>query len=130
MDTKKEQRATVKFLLHAGNTPIQIWHGLEAVYEDRALSKTAVRFWCRRFRGGAVTDSIKDKPCPGRPRSVRTADNAQKVMDFLRTDARKTLDDISQGTGLSRSSTHNILKKDLKFSKLAPKFIPRVLTAE
>ncbi len=31
---------------------------------------------------------------------------------------------------MSRSSAFNILKKDLKFSKLCPKFIPRILTVE
>ena len=130
MDTKKEQRATVKFLMHQGNTPIQIWCGLQAVYEDRALSKTAVWFWCRHLQGGDVTVSIKDRPRTGRPRSVRTQENAQKVIQFLTTDARKTLTEIAEETGISRSSTHNILKKDLKFSKLAPKFVPHILTDE
>ncbi len=31
---------------------------------------------------------------------------------------------------LSKSSVHNMLKKDMKLSKIMPKFVPRILTAE
>lgn len=37
---------------------------------------------------------------------------------------------MSEELQLSRSSVHNILKKDLNLSKLAPKFVPCLLTEE
>ncbi len=37
---------------------------------------------------------------------------------------------MSTQTGLPRSSVHRLLKTDLKMSKVSPKFVPRILTAE
>ncbi len=125
-----KQRANIKFLLHAGNTPIQIWRGLEAVYGDQVMSKSAVRFWCRRLRTGDINSSLQDKKRSGRPRSVRTAAKIQSVQEYLQVNGRKTISDVAAKVNVSRSTAHKIMKKDLKLSKLCPKFVPRILTEE
>ncbi len=125
-----DQRANIKFLLHAGNTPIQIWHALEAVYGDAVMSKSAVHFWCRCLRNQNVHANIQDKPRSGQPRSVRTPETAAKIRECLQQDGRRTLSEVAAQVNISRSSAHTIMKKDLKFSKLCPKFVPQILTQE
>lgn len=38
------------------------------------------------------------------------------------------MEELSERTGLSRSSVHCLLKKDLKLTKLSAKFVPRILS--
>ncbi len=44
LDAKGEQRVTIKFLAQSGDTPIQVWRKLHAVWGDWTLSKTQMRF--------------------------------------------------------------------------------------
>ncbi len=69
----------------------------------------------------------KDLHRPGRPR--RRLQFRAQVQAILQQDHCQTLDQMSTKTGLSRSSVHRLLKKDLRMSKVSPKFVPRILTA-
>ncbi len=125
---RMEQRATIKFLQKSGQTVMQIWRALHRVYGAAALGKTQVRVWFDRFKTGDMTTPTKDSAHPGRPR--RRLQHAQTIQDLLATDSRMSLDDLSHQSGLSRSSVHRLLKKDLKLTKLSAKFVPRILTQD
>ncbi len=73
---------------------------------------------------------VKDLPRSGRPRTVRTQPNIQLVLNTIQADRRSTISEISEATNVSKTGVHNIIKKDIKFSKLAPKFVPHLLTPE
>ncbi len=77
MEKKLEQRSTLKFLVAAGNTPIQCFRQMAQVYGTDSMGITQVRHWHRRFRGGDT--DIKDKPHTGCPRSVVMPQNVNKV---------------------------------------------------
>ncbi len=100
------------------------------VYEDAVMSKSAVRFWCRRLRGGDINSSLKDKPRSSQLRSVRTPANTERIRTLLQQDGKKTVSEVAQGLNIGCTTTHKMMKKDLKLSKLCPKFIPRDLTDE
>ena len=51
----------------------------------------------------------------------------QQVVD---QDQRATVRQVAAEVNLSTGSVHNILCKDLDLKKKAPKFVPRILTAE
>lgn len=125
-----EQRSIIKFLCHQGNTPIQCWRGLEAVYGDRALGKTQVRAWHKTFRNGDLQTSTKDKAHTGRPRSGRSQTNIATVDTQLQQDRRQSIRDISRSTGIARATVQRILRKDLKLRHVSSKFVPRILTDE
>ncbi len=125
-----DQCANIKFLLHQGNTPIQIWRGLDAVYGHAVMSKSAVRFWCRHLHNQDMTANIQDKPRSGRPRSVHTPEAAAKIRECLEQDGRRTISEVAEKAKMSSSSAYKIMKEDLKLSKLSPKFVPRILTEE
>ncbi len=127
-DNHVEQRSVIKFLAQTGNAPMDIWRQLQAVHGQSTLSPKSVRVWVKKFLNGRVL--VKDKKRSGRPKSVRTQPNIDRVGAVVLQDRRATLDDISEATALSRSSVHCIIKKDLTLSKLSPKFVPRLLSDE
>ncbi len=128
MEHPEEQRSVIKFLHKSGPTPTQCWTLLHAVFGAETMSKAAVQKWHKQFHKGR--ESIKDMKRPGHPRSARTADNIQQVLNAVETKRTSTISEISQHLNLSESSVRTMLKKDLKLTKLSPKFIPKLLTDE
>ncbi len=124
----EEQRAVIKFFAKTGDTPMQCWQKLQQGFGAAAVTPKMVRQWYRRFNSGQT--SIKDMPRPGRPKSVQIPENIQKVQDSLQADRRSSLAELSDQVGIKKTSLYSILKKDLKLSKLALKFVPRLLTDE
>ncbi len=127
-DERGEQRTVLKFLVKSGLSPTQSWTRMHEVFGANSISKNTIRLWHRRFSSGE--NSTADKPRPGRLKSARSADNIAAVSTHLTQDRRQTVCDIAQDLQMTKSSVHTILKKDLKMSKLAPKFVPKVLTDE
>ena len=127
MQAQIEQRSNVKMLTILGKSQAEIHRTLSAAYGESAISLSQVRMWFLRFKADPEAP-VSDRPHPGMERK-RTQDQ-DKVIQFLQTDKRSTLRQVTAGTGLSTSTVHRIMTKDLNYSKLAPKFIPRILTPE
>lgn len=119
-----EQRINVKFCFKIGMTAAQAWRMLRRAHGDDFMSYTQVKMWFKRFQSG--DESTVDKPRSGRP-STRQQ-KLQQVMVAVEEDRRKTLNQISLEVGLSKSSCHRVLHKDLNLSKVALKFVPHILT--
>ncbi len=128
MEKREEQRSVIKFMQKSGGMPTQIWRHLQTVFGGETFSKTAVRKWHKTFAEGR--ESVKDVKRMGRPRTARTPDNIQRVQEAVETERRSRIADISEELNMSETSVQTILKTDLKMSKLSPKFIPKLLTAE
>ncbi len=118
----------IKFMQRSGATRIKIWRSLKDVYGQMTLSKTQVRVWFNKFKEGDLNTDTGDAKCPGRPR--RHGQHVDKVHKLLEKDGHLTLQQISHKTGLTISTVHRIVKKDLKLSKLSAKFVPQILTEE
>ncbi len=123
-----EQRSIIKFLCAQGNTPIQCWRGLEAVYGEASLGKTQVRAWHKKFRTGDLTTGTTDKPRPGHPCSGRSGKNIALVDNQLQQDRRQSVRNVSESTGIPRATVQRIIQKDLKLRHVSSKFVPRILT--
>ncbi len=126
MEGHMEQRAVLKFLVKSGNMPISCWCKLKEVFGQNTMSKGRVRVWHKQFTAG--DDRIKDKPKSGCPRSARSEENVRAVQAFLNNNRAVNLQDVAEHVQISVSSAHRMLKKDIKLSKLSPKFVPKVLT--
>ncbi len=123
---RMEQRATIKFLQKTGKTAAQIWRSLQQVYGAASLGRTQVHMWFNRFQAGDMGTTTKDSHWPGRPR--RRLQHVQRIQQLLDNDSRMSIQDICDKTGLSKSSVHRVLKKDLKLTKMSAKFVPRILS--
>ncbi len=128
LETKRgEQHVSLKFLVKSGETPIQCWHSLRRVWGDEMMSKTQVRVWHKRFLAGQ--EEVKDAPRSGRPRTRRTASNVRLIQGLIQENGHLSLTDLSDRTGISRSTIRTILKKDLHMTRRAVKFVPHELSS-
>ncbi len=123
-----EQRTVLKFLVKSGLTPTQCWQRIQEVHGNDSISKSTVALWHQHFTAGEV--STTDKKRSGRPRTACTPTQIDAVSTHINNNQCQTVREIAQDLGMSKTSVHSIMKKELQLSKLSPKFIPKDLTAE
>ncbi|CAF1396403.1 unnamed protein product, partial [Rotaria sp. Silwood1] len=87
----------------------------EALGPD-APSYPTVRRWAKRFREGR--DDVTDDPRSGRPISVLTDENVERVRQVIEDDPYSTYDDIMGETDLSRGTIERIIHDRLKMRKV------------
>ena len=78
--------------------------------------------WCSRFKGGEM--SCEDQPRSGRPSTCRNDENLDKVRNAINADRRRTIDEISEMTGLSCSSCQRMLTENLNMKHVSAKVVP------
>jgi len=128
MAEKLEQRAAVKFCFLLGKTSGETVVMLETAYKEAALRKTQVYEWFPRFRNGEL--SLADQPRSGRPSTSRTDENIVIIRELILEDRRRTIDQLVDLSGVSWSSCQRNLSEELQMKRVAPKFVPHVLTAD
>ncbi len=127
LECRKEQRATIKSCVAWGFDIGRTIRGVRAALEDHALSHTQIRHWFRVFQNDS-SRSVNDLKRCGRPVSQRTAAKVREVEEVVLEDRCKTVRQIARDTSMSHTTALKVLRKDLKFSKIAPKFVPHHLT--
>ena len=99
MDGKiSEQRAYCKIRAQLGFPPTEIHADLQKVYGNSALKYATVCKWVRGFNDGR--ESIENDPFVGRPVSVLTEKNVATVKTLIDEDARYTVQEIEELSGV------------------------------
>ncbi len=125
---RQEQRTILKFLTKSDATPMDCWRQLHNAFGAETMTPKTVRVWHKKFVNGHL--DVKDSKRPGRPCSAHLAKNIGHVQAAVQQDRCATIQDLSSHLGISKTAVHTIVKKDLHLSKLAPKFVPCLLTDE
>jgi len=99
MADNKEQRVCVKFCFLLGKSAGEPVLMLQEAFNEEALSRTQVYEWYSRFTGGEM--SCEDQTRSGRPSTCRNDENLDKVRNAINADHCRTIDEISEKTGLS-----------------------------
>ena len=79
-----EQRTNIKFCVKLGKTATETFNMLLEVYGDSCMSRTRVFEWHKQFVDGQL--SVEDDAKPGRPCSIKTDVNIEKVQELVCTD--------------------------------------------
>jgi len=74
--------------------------------------------------------SCDEQPSSGRPSTCRNDENLEKVRNAINADRHRTIDEISEITGLSWSSCQHMLTENLNMKRVSVKFVPRLLTED
>ena len=74
--------------------------------------------------------SCEDQPRSGQPSTCQNDENLEKVCNAINVDRHRTIDEISEVTGLSWSSCQRTLMEDLNMKCVSAKFVPRLLTED
>ena len=97
---------------------------LEA-YGDSCMSRTRVFEWHKRFVDGRL--SVEDDAKPGRPCSVKTDVNIEKVRELVCTDCCLTICMMADQLGINKELVRSILVDNLGMRKVCTKMVPRLL---
>jgi transposase len=101
-----ELRADIKFCMELGETPTYTYKKLQRTRGENAVSRALVFKWFRRFSEGRK--SLEDDEGRGRRSSVKPSD-VTSIEDIIKEDARVTVREISEVTGMSYGTTHTII---------------------
>ena len=127
--SRAEQCFIIKYFTTQDETPANIWMRLRRVHGTQTLSHSAVRNWYKHFCQDPNASCL-DHPRCGGPAFARSRCTIEKVRHLVSEDACRTVREITLRCRISVSSTHSILRKDLKLRKLAARFVPKLLTDE
>ena len=99
MADNKEQRVCVKFCFMLGKPAVETDLILQVAFKEEALSKAQVYEWYSCFKWGEM--SCEDQPSSGRTSTCRNDKNPVKVCNAINAYRHRTIDEISEITGLS-----------------------------
>ena len=116
MEKISEQRVYCKIRAQLRFPPTEIHADLQKFYGNGALKYTTVYKWVRRFNDGR--ESIENCPRVGRPVSVLTEKNVATVKKLIEDDARYTVQEIEELSGIHSSSVLKILRGRLRLRKI------------
>ena len=122
------QRIIIKFLTAEGVPPSEICSRIQAQFGEKSLSQARVYSWAKEFREGR--DRVENQPHPRRPRTSITSENVTRVEQLILDNRRITVREISEAVGISVGSVEDIVHKELQFSKVSARWVPRILTSE
>ena len=129
MDEKiSEQRVYCKIQAQLGFPPTEIHADLQKVYGNGALKYATVCKWVRHFNNGR--ESIENNPQLGRPVSVMTEKNVATVKTLIEEDARYTMQEIEELSGIHSSGVSKISRERLGLRKICARWVPHLLTDE
>ena len=127
MDGKiSEQRAYCKIPAQLGFLPTEIHADLQKVYGNGALKYATVCKWVRRFNDG--WESIENDPRVGRPVSVSMEKNVATVKTLIEEDARYTVQEIEELSGIHSSCVLKIWRERLGLRKIYERWVLHLLT--
>lgn len=127
METRLEQRAVIKAFARAGETVHSTILKLQAAWPGHALSTPQIRLWFQCFKDDP-NRGTKDCKHTGHHRSEQTVENQAKLEEQLQVEKRSTLRQLANSCSMSKTTVHRVLRQDMNMRKLAPKFVPKVLT--
>ena len=128
MEKISEQRVYCKIRTQLEFPPTEIHADLQKVYGNGALKYATVCKWIRRFNDGR--ESIENDPRVGRPVSILTEKNVATVKKLIEKDARYTVQEIEELSGIHSSSVLKILRERLGLRKICARWVPHLLTDE
>jgi hypothetical protein len=89
-----------------GKSATEAFEDLKKVSRDECLFRARVFEWFARFLDGR--ESIEDDPRPGRPVSIRTEENIQKVRNLVNEDRRIATNMITDMLNINKETARNI----------------------
>ena len=115
-----EQGVYCKIQAQLGFPPTKIHADLQKVYGNGALKYATVCKWVRHFIDGR--ESIENDPRVGRPVSILMEKNVATVKTLIEEDARYTMQEIEELSGIHSSSVLKILRERLGLHVLGTPF--------
>jgi transposase len=128
MELSMEQRLAIKLYFKAGESVMETLQMLNTSYADRALPRSNVFRWCRRFRDGR--EDGEDCPRNGRPTECRNDNNVEKISLLLLQNRHISLSTLADEVNIGKDIVRTIVVEDLRKRKICSRFFPQSLTPD
>lgn len=109
----------------AGLNGVESYQKLEARHSKHP-GKSTVFKWFKEFKNGHF--EFEDKIRTGRPKTVHTPHNTDRIRELIMEDRHITIRNLSGVTKISMGSVDTIIKESLKMKKLKAVWVPHELT--
>ena len=119
-------RAVIEFLVREGKQPQEINERMNKAYGPSAPSYSTVKKWAAEFKTGR--QSLEDDARQGSPSEAVTPEICQEVEDMVRKNRRIKVREIAHDLDISLVSVETILHEHFCMTKLAARWVPRLLT--
>lgn len=129
MQSHKENcRFYVLTELRRGGTAKATYEKLRGVWGDMAPGFSTVKRWWKEYASGA-RQSLSDSARCGRPVTSRLDATIAMVRDFVESDPRLSVRDLSELTGIPSTSVYRILTESLDLHSVCSVWVPHTLSA-
>ena len=128
MTKRSEQRVCIKFWQELGHSCLETISKIRQVYGNESMSDTQITHWFRRFKSGCTL--VESDSRFGRPATARNLENVQRVRVLINQNRRLNVREIEEELEIPRTLVWEILRQDLGMSRVAAKFVPRLLTEQ
>ena len=137
---RKNVRRSARFQQHRDASCLQFFFSFKArrrrkfkaflaeTLGEHAPSYATVKNWVAQFKRGGF--STCDAPCPGRPKTVTTAEIVEQIHELILEDRRISAKFIAEQLGISRERVGSIVREDLNRRKPSAKWVPKCLNAD
>jgi transposase len=123
-DEGAARRTAIQFCVQSGMTPIKTFCQLKSTERYKNVSRALVYKWHGRFSDGYTENTPRGRP---KYKDCRTVKSVKHVIDC---DRRRTVRDVAEMAGISKSTAQRILTSDLSMSHVSARWVPRLLTEE
>jgi hypothetical protein len=101
---------------------------LREVYGEDTPSRAHVFEWYRRFLVGR--EDVEDDERPGRPVTMKTDKNVDKVRTLVRNDRRLSIRMIAEELNVDKETARQIFTQNLKMKKVCANMVPKNLNED
>jgi len=108
----REQRACIKFCFKLGKIATERYERLKTAFGEQAMGRSQTFQWFSQLKAGRT--STDDDERSGQPVSSSKSEMIERVLQFIREDRRRTIDEVIMLVGISHGTCHKILTEDLK----------------
>ena len=126
--TKEHDKFYVFMRSQLGENATKIHADLKTVNGDHCSSFDTIARWIRQVKDGLK--NLRSKPPPGRPKSVMTEANIDRVMGAIPHNSRVSINYLASTLQLSFGTISTILHDELDLRKVCAKWVPHKLTED
>ena len=121
---KAEEKIKLKFCFKLGKSAKEAYSMLKEVYKGTCLTERTVFRWYVNFKSGR--EETKDSERTGRPTTVKTPENVEKVKQMILVDRRMSVRIIADKLEINKT-VYEILTQNLQKKKKCSRIVPKIL---
>lgn len=123
-----DQRVFIKFCTLLGYSAGVTEDHLKKAIGKNALKKKSIEKWQTKFRKGEV--SIEERRGSTSPYSIDREERIWRIKEILEETKNISVRQIAERLDIPKSTTHEIIKDDLKLTKRLGRFVPHDLSPD